>query len=553
MKLNFKLSTRILLLGVTIIVCFSVAVGWLVSTVRKNMYAAKSEKTRHVVEAAAGVVDYYAKQAKGRALALTNAQAMATAAIKNLRYGGDEYFWINDLEPRMIMHPTKEDLDGKSLVDTADPTGKKLFVAFVEVCKRDGAGFVDYQWPKPGSTLPVPKISYVKLVPEWGWVVGSGIYLDDVQAEVSRILYQILAVFSCITVGGLSLAWWMARSISRPITGVVRSLTAGAEQTSAAAGQVSSASQTLAEGASEQAASLEETSASLEEITSMTKRNAENAAAANQCIQREVGPNFQRVQDRLGRMDQAMAQSLAAGQETAKIIKTIDEIAFQTNILALNAAVEAARAGEAGMGFAVVADEVRNLAQRSAEAAKNTQSLLENSTSRLQETAGHFKEVTEAMQENARLGRKVSDLVSEISSASREQTQGLEQIGTAVSQMDQVTQNNAASAEESASAAEELHAQAEASQDAVAELQRLVDGQSAQASFGHAAPFPANGKAASRPPTVAGAAPAVVAPGRGSRNLHAPEQTASSKAPALAPSAQLTTSSVPPEATFQDF
>jgi len=274
----------------------------------------------------------------------------------------------------------------------------------------------------------------------------------------------------------LMLVAWSSSRIRTALMQLAKRLAQSAEQTSGSAAEVAASSQSLAEGASEQAASLEETGASLEEMASMTHRNAENAETANTCMRQEVGETFQRIQDRLARMDQAMGQALSAGRETVKIIKTIDEIAFQTNILALNAAVEAARAGEAGMGFAVVADEVRNLALRSAESAKNTQSLLDNSAARLQETAGHFKEVTEALQENARLGKKVSDLVTEISSASRAQAQGLEQINSAVSQIDKITQANAAGAEESASNAAELSGQAGSMKHAVAELLCLVQG-----------------------------------------------------------------------------
>ena len=281
----------------------------------------------------------------------------------------------------------------------------------------------------------------------------------------------------------------------RPLNRIILDLRQTAVNLNDSSGILSRNSQTLAGSASEQAASLEETSASLQEMSSMTKRNAENSQSANACMQQEVGPNFQRIQDRLARMDQAMNQTLDASRETAKIIKTIDEIAFQTNLLALNAAVEAARAGEAGMGFAVVADEVRNLAARSAEAAKNTQALLENSTARLAETEAHFREANEAISLNAQLGKKVSDLVAEISAASREQAQGIEQINTAVGQMDSVTQSNAANAEESASATQVLNSQAEAMHTAVDELLALVG--SAQRSV-----VPATDEAVGRQPAA---------------------------------------------------
>ena len=295
------------------------------------------------------------------------------------------------------------------------------------------------------------------------------------QIHQQRYANLVLAII-VISLGGVTFILIIQRSVMRPVRRVAASLGETSQRVETAAGTVRESGHRLASGASQQAASLEETSASMEELSSMTRRNADSAESANATMQREVGPNFQRIQERLNRMDHAMTQTLTASKETAKIIKTIDEIAFQTNILALNAAVEAARAGEAGMGFAVVAEEVRNLAQRSAEAARNTQDLLDNSTTRLGETAAHFREVTAAITENSQLGKKVSDLVAEISRASQEQAQGIQEINTAVNQMDQVTQGNAANAEESAAAAEEMAAQAGALREAVGELQALIGG-----------------------------------------------------------------------------
>jgi hemerythrin-like metal-binding protein len=268
--------------------------------------------------------------------------------------------------------------------------------------------------------------------------------------------------------------WKIRRHIASSLHDIAASLAEASVQVTSASAQMSSASQEVASGASEQAASLEETSASLEQMAGMTQQNAKSSAMANDSMQREMAPNFKQIEERMEQMQKTMGQALAASKETAKIIKTIDEIAFQTNILALNAAVEAARAGEAGMGFAVVAGEVRNLAQRSADAAQNTQALLENSTSRLGDTASLFKLISEAIQENARLGRKVGELVAGISTASQQQADGIVQINNAVSQMDKVTQSNAASAEESASAAAELNAQAESLKDALQGLLALV-------------------------------------------------------------------------------
>jgi methyl-accepting chemotaxis protein len=239
------------------------------------------------------------------------------------------------------------------------------------------------------------------------------------------------------------------------------------------AAAISDSSRTLADGSSQQASSIEETSASLEEMSSVTKRNAENARKANE-LSREARSSAEKGATDMQAMSSAMQDIKNSSDDIAKIIRTIDEIAFQTNILALNAAVEAARAGEAGMGFAVVADEVRNLAQRSAQAAKETAAKIEGAITNTARGVTISTKVSEALNEIVNKSRQVDELAAEVAGASREQTQGITQINSAVGQMDKVTQDNAASAEESAAAAQELNAQASAMKDAVENLLRLV-------------------------------------------------------------------------------
>ncbi len=274
---------------------------------------------------------------------------------------------------------------------------------------------------------------------------------------------------------GIALAILITMSITRPIRRIIASLTSGADQTSAAASQVSQSSQSMAQGATEQASSLEETSASLEEMTSMTKQNADNAAQAKS-LAGESDTSARKGVQAMERMSKAIDDIKRSSDETAKIIKTIDEIAFQTNLLALNAAVEAARAGDAGKGFAVVAEEVRNLAQRSAEAARKTAAMIEESVKNASNGVQISQEVGEALHEIGATALRVNSLVSEIAMASNEQAQGIGQVSQAVAQMDTVTQQSAANTEESAAAAEELSAQAEEMSRMVGELTDMVGG-----------------------------------------------------------------------------
>ena len=265
-----------------------------------------------------------------------------------------------------------------------------------------------------------------------------------------QIILTIISV-----VGGLGVGILLSTRITKMLGDLTHQLASGAEKISSASGQVSSSSQSLAEGASEQAASLEESSASLEEISAMTKHNAESARKAKDLAAKTRAAADAGTVD-MEQMKTAMDAIKQSSGEIAKIVKTIDEIAFQTNILALNAAVEAARAGEAGAGFAVVAEEVRSLAQRSAQAAKETAGKIEDSVSKSEQGVQISSKVAESLQNIVSGARQVDDLVAEIANASGEQTQGIGQVNAAVSQMDKVTQSNASNAEESASAAHEL-------------------------------------------------------------------------------------------------
>ncbi len=276
----------------------------------------------------------------------------------------------------------------------------------------------------------------------------------------------------------VALGLFISAGMNRTLRRVANALGAGADQTTAAASQVSSSSQSLAQGSTEQASSLEEITSSMEEMASQTKQNAASANEARSLAD-SARTSADRGAEAMQRMSSAIDDIKTSSDETAKIVTTIDEIAFQTNLLALNAAVEAARAGEAGKGFAVVAEEVRNLAQRSAEAARNTAEMIEGSVKNADNGVAISKDVGEALGEIVGGSRKVSELVSEISAASDEQTQGIEQISAAVGQLDQVTQSSAANAEESASSAEELSAQAEELHRVVQELRTLVDGRAA--------------------------------------------------------------------------
>jgi methyl-accepting chemotaxis protein len=303
-------------------------------------------------------------------------------------------------------------------------------------------------------------------------------------AIAMKNLMLIIALIGVVAI--IAVAVLIARSITGPINKVISGMQIGALQVNSAAGQVAVASQQLAEGASEQAANLEESSASLEMISTATKDSAVGTTKANDQAT-DVKQRAEKGKVALERLNGAMEKITTSSDETAKIIKTIDEIAFQTNLLALNAAVEAARAGDAGKGFAVVAEEVRNLAQRSAEAAKGTADLINESKQNSDLGVQATSEVSTIL-ENIVLGiTDVSELVQNVSVTAESQSRSVQEVNSAVNQLDIVTQSNAAGAEESASAAEEMSAQAGELNSLIEELVNIVgdsDGSSGSASSG---------------------------------------------------------------------
>ncbi|MBX7257215.1 MAG: MCP four helix bundle domain-containing protein [Candidatus Hydrogenedentes bacterium] len=375
---------------------------------------------------------------------------------------------IGDLEEMQRQTSVAKDLERIGIVQTAAREYQNGAKQFAELWNKRDVMVQDRN--KAGNAV----LTAVQALADSGSKATTA-SASKAQQTLGRASTLLLVGLLSAAALGIVLAFVITRSITRPIRRIIDALTTGADQTAAASAQVSQSSQSMAEGATEQASSLEETSASLEEMTSMTKQNAENASQARS-LAASSNTSAEKGVQAMDRMSKAIDDIKRSSDETAKIVKTIDEIAFQTNLLALNAAVEAARAGDAGKGFAVVAEEVRNLAQRSAEAARKTAAMIEDSVKNASNGVEISREVGEALQEIGGTTQKVNSLVSEIALASNEQAQGIGQLNQAVQQMDAVTQQNAASTEESAAAAEELNAQADEMSRMVGQLQEMVGG-----------------------------------------------------------------------------
>ncbi|WP_431110799.1 methyl-accepting chemotaxis protein [Variovorax paradoxus] len=470
---------------------------------RKLILEERQAGVRQVVESAHGLLTHYHGLVAKGTLTEPQAKEQAMQAIRGLRYSGTEYFWINDMQPRMVMHPISPALENKDLSSNKDANGKRLFVSFVDTVKASGAGFVPYLWAKPGSDKPVPKVSYVKGFEPWGWIIGSGVYVDTVQTTIMGRIIALSIGAAVLAAGLLVLGWAISRGLLKQLGGepadataiahriadgdlavridlkrgdqesllhaiqgmrdslakVVGEVRTGTDAIATASGQIAAGNQDLSSRTEEQASSLEETAASMEELTSTVKQNADNARQANQLalsaseVAVRGGGVVSQVVDTMGSIN-------TSSKKIVDIIGVIDGIAFQTNILALNAAVEAARAGEQGRGFAVVASEVRNLAQRSGAAAKEIKGLIDDSVGKVEAGSRQVAEAGRTMDEIVDSVKRVTDIMGEITAASQEQSTGIEQVNQAIAQMDQVTQQNAALVEEAAAAAQSMQEQA---------------------------------------------------------------------------------------------
>jgi methyl-accepting chemotaxis protein len=412
--------------------------------------------------------------------------AIIMAETDPIRFFDDHsgYYFTYDLTGIRINVPINKKQNGQNCLQQLDSKGFPLIKGIIDAAKG-GGGFIQYYFDKEGKGIQ-PKLSYSEMIPGTDFVLGTGVYIDDVQAEREALAQKVnaetqhyLVYLAMIFVGVLTVtllaAFFLSQSISKVVKNVAESLLTSAGYVASASTQLSETSQSLAEGSSTQAASVEETSSSLEEASSMTKRNAENVNTAKE-LARQTRTAADNGATDMKAMSQAMEAIKISSNDIAKIIKAIDEIAFQTNILALNAAVEAARAGEAGMGFAVVADEVRSLAQRSAQAAKETANKIESAITKTSQGVAINAKVAVALDEILVKARQMDELAGEIAAASREQADGIGQINSAVVQVDKIVQLNAASAEENAASAEELNAQAEIMKSSVMELLALVGG-----------------------------------------------------------------------------
>lgn len=457
---SLSIAARLVLIVALLALGLAAVVMVAAGQLRGRIMAERQAATRTVVETALGVVEHFGAEAAAGRMGSDEAQGAAIEAVRALRYSGDEYFWINDMTPTMVMHPMKPELDGTDLSANTDPEGTFLFLEMVEVVEADGAGFVEYQWPRPGAEDPLPKVSYVAGYEPWGWVIGSGVYVDDVgataQGEAARLALSGLVIL--VLAGTATVA--VGRSIVRPVRRATEALAAGdlatrlpvgrsrteleqlaealnatLDRSAAVASGVTAAVHELDSAASDLVRTSDGIAAEAEQTTLRTAAVTASAQEVSVGIDtvasgtHQMGASINEIAQNAHAVSRIAAEAVEVAEATNRTVATLGEssaeignvvkvitgIAEQTNLLALNATIEAARAGEAGKGFAVVAGEVKELAGETARATGDISARIEAIQAAVTQAASEIGRITAII-------TRINDVQATIAGAVEEQT-----------------------------------------------------------------------------------------------------------------------------------
>lgn len=498
---------------------------------RLQMDANYARAVRQLVETAHGVVTHYHELETSGQLQRAEAQAGAKEALRAVRYDGTEYFWINDSGTVSVMHPIRPELEGRDLGDVKDADGTYMFREFAAVAREHGEGYVNYKWPKPGATEPQPKISYVKLFEPWGWVVGTGVYTDDIDAAFNTHLYRFLGVVLLVMAVLSLLAWRIVRSITAQLGGepayaaqimqrvaqgdlqvdvqvsggdrssllgalagmlgglreMMREIGTGAEQVagnshhiSGVAREVADATHSQADAASAIAAAVEQMTVSINHISEHARETEQNSSVAAQLAEKGEERAGRAVAEMGGiavtveQASEKIQHLVKRANEIGSIAHVIKEIAAQTNLLALNAAIEAARAGEQGRGFAVVADEVRGLAERTAEATVQIEQMVGSIQGETQAAVTEMARVAQQVQAGVGMVKGAAESLEEIRGGTDVALARIRDVSNATTEQSAASTSIAQRVEHIAQMVEETSVSMRSTVDAVGQLEALA-------------------------------------------------------------------------------
>lgn len=472
---------KIILNSFLSIIIFSIFLVWISNIYWNSLMANKKYTLQDIVQVGKTITAYYIDLEKKGTLSREDAQSRAKEVINTIRYSGSEYLFITNTKAHQVLNPVKPELSGKDMSEFKDPNGLKLFVEIANLAKNSGTGFIEYMFPKAGSTVPAKKLSYINYFPEWDWIVGTGLYLDDISNSMAQFLQVLL--FGCLfcIVTFIVVGLFFANSVVKPLAEVCESLVTASSSLMHKSIDLKASSSSVKQYSKEQEESIQTTAAAISEITSMIGKTTEltgNSAELANVISGKAGQGEISMKDLIASM-QGIQEASSKLQEIEVIIneieektKVINEIVSKTQLLSLNASIEAARAGEHGKGFAVVAEEVGNLAHMSGKSSGEIQTLLQKSREEVQRILVQtIQKVEEGQKRTVKVAEAFSDIVNgvkdinlqmgQISEATKEQEIGVKQIANAMGKLDQLALKNTSESDNSLKSTEDISHESE--------------------------------------------------------------------------------------------
>jgi methyl-accepting chemotaxis protein len=413
---RFRIGTKILTVLGLAALCFASAVGVGLYELHQAMLEGRSAQTQRIVETALSVVSRYEEEARNGHLSVADAKAAALADLKSMRYGNNDYIWVNDMEPRMIMHPVRSDLDGKNLADIKDPDGKALFVEFVDTVRKSGNGFVFYLWPKPGFDKPVRKVSFVSAFPAWGWIVGSGVYLDDVQQEFKHSAIKLIAFGGFLGVLLISAGIALTRSTVTPLRGMTDVMLQLADGNT----DIVVPGQDRTDEIGKMSAAVKifrDNSVQAEKLAN--ERNEANAsAAAEEAAQREAEQKRRiRIEQTIAVFDANMRRALETVKSAADKLQSTARTMTSSAAGAMQKSTTVAGASETATdnvkSVASAADELAVSVNEVGRQAIQASNVAENAVRQAEETRGRIQSLSEAVQKIGDVAKLINDIANQ--------------------------------------------------------------------------------------------------------------------------------------------